>query len=216
MSRSYLRDRIMTPLGFPVFSLLLIGGLTFSLSRILLAVEEKWPVLIGLAASAVILLGAAVVATATERVRRVQMIAAGFMAVVVVASGIVAGAVVGEAPLEKGEHAEKKPAAEKSEEPKPAGGEIDVADNVFEPAEITVAAGTTVVWTQSGSAPHTVTADDASLDSHPDCPADATKCMAAGDTFEFTFEEPGTYAYYCKLHGAPGGIGMAGVVTVEG
>jgi plastocyanin len=31
-----------------------------------------------------------------------------------------------------------------------------------------------------------------------------------GDTFEFTFEEPGEYQYYCEPH-----LGMFGTITVE-
>ncbi|MGH2724789.1 MAG: plastocyanin/azurin family copper-binding protein [Actinomycetota bacterium] len=90
---------------------------------------------------------------------------------------------------------------------------VDVQDNVFVPAEVTIAPGDTVTWTQTGSNPHSVTADDGSFDSHPDCP---DTCMAQGDTFQHTFEEAGTFAYYCKIHGGPGGAGMSGVVEVEG
>lgn len=84
-------------------------------------------------------------------------------------------------------------------------------DNSFVPATVTVTAGDTVTWTQSGANPHSVTADDGSFDSHPNClPA----CMSQGDTFSHTFEEPGEFGYHCKVHGAPG-EGMAGTVVVE-
>lgn len=92
------------------------------------------------------------------------------------------------------------------------GGAVDVVDVAFEPANLTVEAGTTVTWTQTGSLPHTVTADDGSFDSHPDCPGD---CMGAGDTFSMTFDTPGEIPYFCKIHGGPGGVGMAGVITVQ-
>lgn len=92
--------------------------------------------------------------------------------------------------------------------------DVDVVDIDFAPAEVTVEAGTTVTWTQSGSLPHTVTADDGSFDSHPDCSSAGDACMASGDTFTQTFDEPGEYAYYCRLHGSPGGDGMSGVVMV--
>lgn len=98
----------------------------------------------------------------------------------------------------------------------PAGAQqtasVDVVDSAFQPEGVTVDAGGTVTWSQSGSLPHSVTADDGSFDSHPDC-GDGD-CMGAGDTFAHTFDEPGTYAYYCRVHGAPGGVGMAGTVTV--
>jgi plastocyanin len=83
--------------------------------------------------------------------------------------------------------------------------EVEVVDSAFEPEEVEISAGTTVVWTQTGSLPHTVTADDGTFDSGD---------MSSGDTFEYTFEEPGTYPYYCAYHGGEGGEGMSGVITV--
>lgn len=82
---------------------------------------------------------------------------------------------------------------------------VTVADNVFQPQAASAVAGDTVVWTQPGSRVHTVTADDGSFDSGN---------LAAGQTFSRTFTTPGTVRYYCKIHGAPGGIGMSGVLTV--
>lgn len=91
--------------------------------------------------------------------------------------------------------------------------DVEVVDIGYEPTEITVDAGGSVTWTQTGSLPHTVTADDGSFDSHPDC-SGGENCMAAGDTFAQTFDTPGTYPYYCRIHGGPGGVGMSGVVVV--
>lgn len=84
---------------------------------------------------------------------------------------------------------------------------VEVIDSAFEPEEITIAPGTTVVWEQTGSLPHTVTADDGSFDSGD---------MSQGDSFSYTFKEEGTYPYYCVYHGGPGGQGMAGVIIVGG
>lgn len=97
--------------------------------------------------------------------------------------------------------------------------EVDVADSVFEPSETTVAVGSTVHWTQSGTQPHTVTASDKSFDSHPRCSfADPSTCMRQGGEFSFTFTKPGRFGYYCIIHGvAPQGgptTGMAGYVVV--
>ena len=88
---------------------------------------------------------------------------------------------------------------------------VDVQDNDFAPATVTITAGDRVTWTQSGSNPHSVTADDDSFDSHPNCPP---VCMGNGDEYSQTFEQPGEYGYYCKIHGAPGG-GMSGTVVVQ-
>ena len=83
---------------------------------------------------------------------------------------------------------------------------VTVADNVFQAATVTVTAGDTVVWTQPGTRVHNVTADDGSFGSGN---------LAAGGTFSQVFATPGTYRYHCTIHGAPGGIGMSGVVVVQ-
>jgi plastocyanin len=84
--------------------------------------------------------------------------------------------------------------------------EVTIADSRFQPREITISTGTTVEWTQTGSLPHTVTADDGAFDSGT---------LQRGDTFQHTFDELGRYPYHCEIHGAAGGIGMAGVIVVE-
>lgn len=83
--------------------------------------------------------------------------------------------------------------------------EVAAADDFFDGPIVRVAVGTEVEWTNTGRNPHTVTADDGSFDSGD---------MQPGDTFEFTFDEPGVYPYYCIYHGAPGGVGMAGIIVV--
>lgn len=107
------------------------------------------------------------------------------------------------------------PPEEMEEEPTATQGEmeggeevvVEVVDSSYEPAEIEVSPGTTVVWRQTGNLKHTVTADDGTFESGD---------MGSGDTFKYTFEEPGTYPYYCVYHGDKGGVGMSGVVTVTG
>lgn len=66
----------------------------------------------------------------------------------------------------------------------------------FVPASITVKVGTTVVWTNKTSAPHTVTSDDGkTFDSGINTPI-----AANGGTFSFTFTKAGTYTYHCQIH----------------
>lgn len=81
-----------------------------------------------------------------------------------------------------------------------SGSSVKVIDFGFDPASITVKAGTSVTWTNTGSATHTVTADDASFDSGS---------LASGATFSQTFAKAGTYAYHCKIHAS-----MKGTVVV--
>jgi plastocyanin len=71
------------------------------------------------------------------------------------------------------------------------GTAVIIEGFAFSPATLTVAAGTTVTWTNRDSAPHTATADDSSFDS----PA-----LAAGATFSQVFATPGTFAYHCAIH----------------
>jgi plastocyanin len=77
-----------------------------------------------------------------------------------------------------------------------------IVDFAFEPATITVPAGTKVSWTHAGQAPHTVTADTKLFDSGR---------LTPGQSFDFTFTTPGTYAYKCEIH--PGR--MTGTVVVQ-
>lgn len=85
----------------------------------------------------------------------------------------------------------------------------------FEPSEVEVTAGSTITWEQNDAFPHSVTASDGSFDSHPNCNPDGSgDCMGVGDSYPREFTTPGTFTYYCKVHGTPDGGGMAGTVTV--
>jgi plastocyanin len=84
---------------------------------------------------------------------------------------------------------------------------VQVGDNLFSPQTITVPVGTTVTWEVTGSNGHTITSDTGVFDS-------GTNPLRQGDTFSFTFTQPGTFPYYCAFHGGPGDVGMSGVVVV--
>jgi plastocyanin len=71
----------------------------------------------------------------------------------------------------------------------------------FEPARITVVAGTTVVWRNHDQVEHTVTAVDRSWDSG---------IIRPGASWERTFTREGTYDFYCTPHPF-----MKGVVIVR-
>jgi hypothetical protein len=62
--------------------------------------------------------------------------------------------------------------------------------------------GDTVSWDFSGAAlPHTSTACGASCDSPIASPLwDSGIIQGGGGSYQFTFTEPGTYAYYCQVH----------------
>src|SRR5215207_5736857 len=84
---------------------------------------------------------------------------------------------------------------------------VTIKDSAFEPKQITINVGDTVTWTNEGPSPHTASADEAdSFDSGN---------LDKGATYSETFDEAGTFAYYCKYHGSKGGTGMAGSVVVN-
>ena len=112
------------------------------------------------------------------------------------------------------------PEAPTSQAPKSGGGKERVAakviDTDFRPVTLNVKVGSTVDWEQIGDQPHSVTAVDGSFDSSPDCgPIDSDKCLGEGDAFSFTFDKPGEFDYYCRVHGLPDGTGMFGTVVVK-
>lgn len=97
----------------------------------------------------------------------------------------------------------------------------------FDPETITVTPGTTVVWKNTSSRGHTVTAYEGSL---PEGAAyfasggfetetaarDAWTSQKGGifygdETFEHTFEVPGTYGYVCLPHERDGMVGSVEV-----
>ncbi|TLN18856.1 hypothetical protein FDZ74_06555, partial [bacterium] len=69
--------------------------------------------------------------------------------------------------------------------------QISIANFAFSPADIKVHVGTTITWTNSDSAPHTVSATDGSFESGT---------LNQGGTFSYTFSKEGDYAYFCANH----------------
>jgi predicted lipoprotein with Yx(FWY)xxD motif/plastocyanin len=82
---------------------------------------------------------------------------------------------------------------------------ISVKNFSFNPKELTVSPGTTVVWHNEDNVLHTVTSDTGLFDGN----------LPGGADFQFTFDKAGTYPYYCKPHGGAGGEGMSGVIIVQ-
>jgi plastocyanin len=71
----------------------------------------------------------------------------------------------------------------------------------FAPMSATVAAGTTVTWTNQDGEPHTVVSADGLFRS---------AALDQNDTFKFTFTKPGTYKYVCSIHPK-----MVGTIVVK-
>jgi amicyanin len=92
--------------------------------------------------------------------------------------------------------------------PSGAGGaqtaKISMKNLAFNPAQLTIKAGTTVVWTNDEDVPHTVKASAGSGVQFE------SGTLNKGQSFQFTFTKPGTYPYECTLH-----PDMKGTITVQ-
>lgn len=99
-------------------------------------------------------------------------------------------------------------------------------DLVYDPDELPVAPGGTVVWENVGSTTHTVTAyeagipedaayfasggatsEEAARDAYPDAGG-----IGVEESFQHTFDTLGTYEYFCIPHES---AGMTGVIKVS-
>jgi plastocyanin len=79
---------------------------------------------------------------------------------------------------------------------------VEIVDYLYEPADLTVPAGTTVNFTNEDTTGHTATSERSG--------AFDSGSIGAGESGEITLEEPGTFAYYCAFHPF-----MKGKITVE-
>jgi plastocyanin len=80
-------------------------------------------------------------------------------------------------------------------------GAATLGTSAFAPDALTVAAGTTVTWTNTDSIPHTSTSDAKGWDSG---------IVGPGQQYSVSLQTPGTYSYHCTIH-----PGMVGTVVVQ-
>jgi len=79
--------------------------------------------------------------------------------------------------------------------------QVKIDNFTFNPPQVKVKAGTTVVWTNGDDIPHTVVSKTGAFRS---------KALDTDNTFSFTFTKPGNYIYFCSLHPH-----MTGTIVVE-
>jgi plastocyanin len=79
---------------------------------------------------------------------------------------------------------------------------IEAADQYFNPPEVTVAVGTTVIW-KDVQGTHNMVADDQSF---------ASEVLIEGESYAHVFSAPGQYRYICTLHV---GAGMWAEIDVK-
>ena len=77
--------------------------------------------------------------------------------------------------------------------------------NVFSPAEMTIFTGDGIVWVWLPGVTHSSTSDTGLWDSG---------LHANPFRFRRIFLTAGDFPYFCMIHGAPGGIGMSGIIHV--
>jgi plastocyanin len=82
--------------------------------------------------------------------------------------------------------------------PAVATAHVSIVDFGFSPATITVTAGTTVIWTDTGASIHSVTSDSGAFDSSPTCPTGP--CINPGSSFSHLFAQAGQFGYHCRVH----------------
>jgi len=75
--------------------------------------------------------------------------------------------------------------------PGPGATEVFIQGLAFNPSSITVAANTTVTWTNKDGVSHTVTSNSGLFDSG---------LISTNGTFSFKFTAAGTYPYHCTPH----------------
>src|SRR5215467_15825295 len=73
----------------------------------------------------------------------------------------------------------------------PASLEVGIDNFSFGPQSVTVAAGSTVKWTNRDDIPHTVVSTEGVFKS---------RVLDTDESFSFTFSKPGNYPYFCSIH----------------
>ncbi len=78
---------------------------------------------------------------------------------------------------------------------------VTMGNLAFNPSSITIDKGTKVTWTNKDAVSHSVVEKGGKFDSG---------LFGKGASFDYGFNESGTYSYYCGIH-----PGMTGTVTVK-
>lgn len=89
----------------------------------------------------------------------------------------------------------------KAQKPAPQTHTVVIHNFAFQPAELTVNVGDTIVWKNMDIVSHTVTAADGSFDSGE---------IKAGKSWKLVAKKAGTFAYSCSPH-----PNMHGTLTVK-
>lgn len=72
-----------------------------------------------------------------------------------------------------------------------SGAKVSIVNFTFSPAEIAIAPGESVTWTNNDGAPHGLEYHDGAAGINP---------LLPGASFSRRFERPGVYDYNCSVH----------------
>ena len=96
---------------------------------------------------------------------------------------------------------------------------VTIQGLAFQPANLTVARGTRITWINEDNVEHTVTSGRPGKDAIPGV-SKGTASVPTGvfdhplsrndASFSFSFEKPGAFTYFCRIHSS-----MRGVVVVR-
>lgn len=81
---------------------------------------------------------------------------------------------------------------------------VEMSGTTFAPPKVEIEIGDSIIW-EAADDGHTVTARDGSFDSS------SRGLMSEGDQYRWRFRAPGSYAYFCRVHG---NRGMQGEIVV--
>jgi amicyanin len=84
-------------------------------------------------------------------------------------------------------------AVTRAEERQSKTAEVVIDNFTFSPAQLTIAVGTTVTWTNRDDVPHTATGSKKPR-------AFDSGTLDTDDKFSHVFTKPGTYDYFCTVH----------------
>jgi plastocyanin len=85
--------------------------------------------------------------------------------------------------------------------------EVAIQDFSFEPQTVGVEVGGSVTWTNEDNVTHTVTAEDGSFDSGN---------LNQGESATVTFDDAGTFPYFCQIHPFMRGTVQVGAQPIPG
>lgn len=93
----------------------------------------------------------------------------------------------------------------------PTATQVCMTSLKFNPSDLSIAHGTTVTWMNGDAVNHTVGNGMGSAEVF------TSGFIAPGGTYSHTFATPGTFEYYCAIHGQDGTppTGMHGTITVN-